>query len=44
MAAFFGGTCCETVGVNIPEAIVWTKPEFEDIRFGFEITMYVATR
>jgi len=22
----------------------WSKPSFEDIRFGFEITMYVATR
>jgi len=21
----------------------WTKPSFEDIRFGFEITMYIAT-
>jgi len=24
--------------------MLWTKPAFEDIRFGFEITMYVATR
>jgi coenzyme PQQ precursor peptide PqqA len=24
--------------------MLWTKPEFEDLRFGFEITMYVATR
>jgi coenzyme PQQ precursor peptide PqqA len=22
----------------------WTKPEFSDWRFGFEITMYVANR
>jgi len=22
----------------------WSKPSFEDIRFGFEITMYIATR
>jgi len=22
----------------------WSKPSFQDIRFGFEITMYVATR
>jgi len=24
--------------------MAWTKPEFLDIRFGFEITMYVFTR
>ncbi|CAZ87234.1 pyrroloquinoline quinone precursor peptide PqqA [Thiomonas arsenitoxydans] len=22
----------------------WTKPSFIDMRFGFEITMYIATR
>jgi len=22
----------------------WTTPAFEDLRFGFEITMYVAAR
>ncbi|RJG04150.1 pyrroloquinoline quinone precursor peptide PqqA [Noviherbaspirillum sedimenti] len=22
----------------------WTKPEFTDWRFGFEITMYIANR
>ncbi|TMH60570.1 MAG: pyrroloquinoline quinone precursor peptide PqqA [Betaproteobacteria bacterium] len=22
----------------------WSKPSFQDIRFGFEITMYVAIR
>jgi len=36
------------VGLRVPmcqEAMmVWMKPEFVDIRFGFEITMYVATR
>jgi len=24
--------------------MAWTKPAFEDIRFGFEITMYIANR
>jgi len=24
--------------------MMWTKPSFTDIRFGFEITMYVSTR
>jgi coenzyme PQQ precursor peptide PqqA len=29
-----------------PKEIVmqWSKPSFQDIRFGFEITMYIATR
>jgi len=22
----------------------WCKPEFEEMRFGFEITMYISTR
>ncbi|MFV0677533.1 MULTISPECIES: pyrroloquinoline quinone precursor peptide PqqA [Variovorax] len=22
----------------------WCKPEFEELRFGFEITMYISTR
>ncbi|MDP3841985.1 MULTISPECIES: pyrroloquinoline quinone precursor peptide PqqA [Alcaligenaceae] len=22
----------------------WSKPEFSDLRFGFEITMYIANR
>ncbi|RJF92810.1 pyrroloquinoline quinone precursor peptide PqqA [Noviherbaspirillum saxi] len=22
----------------------WTKPEFTDLRFGFEITMYISNR
>ena len=25
-------------------AMQWTTPTFEDLRFGFEITMYVAAR
>jgi coenzyme PQQ precursor peptide PqqA len=25
-------------------AMKWTKPEFSDLRFGFEITMYIASR
>ncbi|MBX2868058.1 MAG: pyrroloquinoline quinone precursor peptide PqqA [Acidiferrobacterales bacterium] len=23
---------------------MWTKPSFEDIRFGFEITMYINNK
>ena len=26
------------------ESTMWTKPKFEDIRLGFEITMYFKTR
>ncbi|HWN30904.1 MAG TPA: pyrroloquinoline quinone precursor peptide PqqA [Burkholderiales bacterium] len=22
----------------------WSKPEFSDLRFGFEVTMYIANR
>jgi len=29
---------------TLGQTMAWTKPEFEDLRFGFEITMYVATR
>ncbi|QBI05089.1 pyrroloquinoline quinone precursor peptide PqqA [Pseudoduganella sp. SL102] len=24
--------------------MTWSKPEFTDLRFGFEITMYIANR
>ncbi|HAT33340.1 MAG TPA: pyrroloquinoline quinone precursor peptide PqqA [Janthinobacterium sp.] len=24
--------------------MTWSKPEFIDLRFGFEITMYIANR
>ena len=34
-----------TRSLATPEvAMKWSKPFFEDIRFGFEITMYIATR
>jgi pyrroloquinoline quinone biosynthesis protein A len=28
----------------VEQAMAWTKPEFCDIRFGFEITLYIANR
>jgi len=28
----------------ILEKTMWTKPEFTDMRFGFEVTMYIANR
>jgi len=33
------------LNLNIKEfAMAWTKPEFTDLRFGFEVTMYIANR
>jgi coenzyme PQQ precursor peptide PqqA len=29
---------------SLEQAMAWTKPTFVDIRFGFEITMYIANR
>ncbi|SHI17268.1 coenzyme PQQ precursor peptide PqqA [Pollutimonas bauzanensis] len=26
------------------DTMKWSKPEFSDLRFGFEITMYIANR
>jgi coenzyme PQQ precursor peptide PqqA len=26
------------------EVSMWTKPEYTEIRFGFEVTMYIASR
>jgi coenzyme PQQ precursor peptide PqqA len=27
-----------------PAGLQWTRPAFEDLRFGFEITMYISNR
>jgi coenzyme PQQ precursor peptide PqqA len=37
MAAVGGATPKETF-------MQWTQPAFEDLRFGFEVTMYIAAR
>ena len=29
---------------SIQEASMWTKPEYTEMRFGFEVTMYIANR
>ena len=26
------------------ETIMWTKPNFEEIRLGFEVTLYISNR
>jgi len=38
-------TRLETVVPNKNEDItMWTKPEYSDMRFGFEVTMYICNR
>jgi coenzyme PQQ precursor peptide PqqA len=29
---------------SVPEVNMWTKPEYTEMRFGFEVTMYIANR
>ncbi len=29
---------------TIGDSIMWTKPEYSDMRFGFEVTMYICNR
>jgi coenzyme PQQ precursor peptide PqqA len=29
---------------NGENTMAWTKPEFSDLRFGFEVTMYICNR
>jgi coenzyme PQQ precursor peptide PqqA len=45
------GVRCTRTWLPPPEApqlketlMQWTQPAFEDLRFGFEITMYIASR
>ena len=26
------------------EVVMWTKPEYTEMRYGFEVTMYIANR
>ena len=33
-----------TFSATIGELIMWTKPEYSDMRFGFEVTMYICNR
>jgi len=34
----------QVVLINSKETIMWTKPEVTEMRFGFEVTMYVCNR
>ena len=29
---------------TMEESAMWTKPEYTEMRFGFEVTMYIANR
>ena len=29
---------------NLLEKTMWSKPEYTEMRFGFEVTMYIANR
>jgi coenzyme PQQ precursor peptide PqqA len=35
---------CTPIITQLEIIMAWTKPQFADIRFGFEITMYIANR
>ncbi|WP_018439649.1 pyrroloquinoline quinone precursor peptide PqqA [Trinickia symbiotica] len=48
-ALFPKGRCRHRAGRNFPNPtqesnMHWTKPHYEDLRLGFEITMYISTR
>jgi len=30
--------------LTFPEKTMWSKPEFTEMRFGFEVTMYIYNR
>ena len=38
------GCTIAIVIIIIGEKIMWTKPEFTEMRFGFEVTMYIYNR
>lgn len=35
---------CQNNQINIRRLTMWTKPEVTEMRFGFEVTMYVCNR
>jgi pyrroloquinoline quinone biosynthesis protein A len=34
----------ESLTLTLLEKTMWTKPEFTEMRFGFEVTMYIYNR
>ncbi len=35
---------CDGLTLSIRSFAMWTKPEYTEMRFGFEVTMYVFNR
>lgn len=35
---------CAVTNSNTLEVVMWSKPEYTEMRFGFEVTMYIANR
>jgi coenzyme PQQ precursor peptide PqqA len=45
MCRHFAGRQAVSLFVRMEERVMqWTTPSYTDLRFGFEITMYIATR
>jgi coenzyme PQQ precursor peptide PqqA len=40
----FGITLADLDNFQIKESTMWTKPEYVDLRVGFEVTMYFSVR
>jgi coenzyme PQQ precursor peptide PqqA len=32
------------LNLSVESAMIWTKPSYQDFRFGFEITLYISAR
>ena len=45
-AAIMGSGGCKAMPGALPNRrlSMWTKPEYTEMRFGFEVTMYIANR
>lgn len=41
---WFGNEVSGLATFNSPEKTMWSKPEYTELRFGFEVTMYIASR
>jgi coenzyme PQQ precursor peptide PqqA len=37
-------TAALTLSIDLEDCTMWTKPEFTEMRFGFEVTMYIYNR
>jgi coenzyme PQQ precursor peptide PqqA len=41
---FIGPRGAERLDWHKEKTMAWSKPEFEELRFGFEVTMYIWNR